>query len=124
MERSDLDILASLARMNEKEAGILLCKYYNSIKTKPGYKHVFVSRELAFSLDKTVLNCLVSDFKTIDINIKYRDGDTGYWPSQYLGAYIAGMLKNYPYPKQEFYVDPRQLSDWLNESIQYELDEK
>lgn len=124
MGRTDLDILASLARMNEKKAGILLCNYYNSIKNRSDYKQVFVARNLAFSLDKDVLNCMVDDYKTIDIKKFFRDGDTGYHPSQALGGGIASMLKNYPYIKGEYQLDPKQLLDWLNQSGQYDLDEK
>jgi hypothetical protein len=124
MTRSDVDILASLARLNEKQAGSLLCDYYNSTKNRTDYRYIIISTNLAFSLDSAVLDCLIKDFKTLDIKTSFRDGDSFYYPAGHLGANIAAMLKNYPYAKQEFQVDTNQLLNWLQETSQFELNHK
>ena len=125
MERGDLDILAALARMNEKEAGIILCNFYNSKKNNKDFKHVFLADRMAFSLDKNVLECMISDFKTIDTAIKFRESDSGYWPSSHLAGWIATMIGNYPYPNGEFMANPRQLLEWLNQKENsYQLEGK
>jgi hypothetical protein len=124
MTHSDIDILASLARMNEKEAGKIICEYYNSTKNRTDYRYIFISTNLVFSLDSTVLDCMIKDFKTMDIEKSFRDGDSGYYPAGHLGANIVAMLKNYPFPKQEFYVDTKQLLNWLNQASMFELEEK
>jgi len=114
MEKGDLDILAALARMNEKEAGIILCNFYNSKKNNKDFKHVFLAEHLAFSLDKNVIDCMIADFKTIDTAIKFSEYDSGYWPSSHLAGWIATMIGNYPYPNDEFMAKPKQLLEWLN----------
>jgi len=122
LQHSDVDVLASLARMNEKRAGTLLCEYYNSdfnqwgdFSTKTGtfWRHFLIAKKLAFSLDRTVLNCLIKEFRAIDINYFFRDGDSGFYPAQYLGACIASMIKNYPYEKEDYSLKPKQLLEWL-----------
>lgn len=124
MTQSDVDILASLARLNEKQAGSLLCDYYNSTKNRTDYRYVFISKNLAFSLDSSVLDCMIKDFKTLDIKKSFRDGDSFYYPAGHLGANIAAMLKNYPYAKQEFQADTNQLLTWLKETSRFELNYK
>jgi len=124
MTHSDVDILAALARMDEKEAGKILCNYYNSTKNRTDYRYIFISRNLAFSLDSTVVDCMIKDFKTLDIEKSFRDGDSGFYPAGYLGANIAAMLRNYPFTKQEFYVDTKQLLNWLNQTSKFELELK
>lgn len=124
MTHRDVDILASLARMNEKEAGKILCEYYNSTKNRTDYRYIFISTNLAFSLDSSVLDCMIKDFKTIDIEKSFHDGDYGYYPAGHLGANILAMVKNYPFPKQEFYVDTKQLWNWLNQTTKFELEQK
>lgn len=123
MQHRDIEVLASLARMNEKKAGILLAEYYNSSFnyfgdpiTKKGdfCRHFILAKKLAFSLDKNVLNCLIKEFRTIDINYAFRDGDTGFYPAQYLGACIASMIKDYPYEKESYSLKPKQLLEWLD----------
>lgn len=123
-EQSDLTILASLARLGEKKAGVQICNYYKSTINRTDYRYVFTAKQIAFSLDKTVLQCLVDDYKTMDINWKYRDGDTGFIPSQILGGAITEMIKNYPYKKGEYNINAKQLLDWLNRNNHYELNEK
>ena len=123
MTHHDVDILASLARMNEKQAARLLCGYYNNTKNRTDYRYIFISGNLAFSLDSTVLNCMVNDFKTLDLEKVFRDGDTGFYPAGHLGTGIAMMLKNYPY-QRDFYVDTKLLLNWLNQQKQVDLVEK
>ena len=129
MQGADIDVLASLARMGEKEAGVLLCNYYNSEwckREKPGLlikSYVRFAKQMAFSLDRTVLDCLISDFRNFDMTIKDNGVDYFWWPASYLGTQIAGMLKNYPYQK-EFQFDPHQLLGWLNATSRYELADK
>lgn len=123
-EKRDLIMLASLARLGEKEAGVKLCNYYKSTINRTNYEYVFTAKQIAFSFDETVLQCLVDDYKTMDINWNYRDGDTGFTPSQVVGGAITEMIKNYPYKKGEYNIDPKQLLYWLNQNNQYELNEK
>jgi hypothetical protein len=122
MQHRDIEVLASLARMNEKKAGILLVAYYNSqfnyfgdLPTKQGdfWRHFLIAKKLAFSLDSSVLNCLINEFRSIDINYAFRDGDTGFYPAQYLGASIVSMIKNYPYEGESYSLKPEQLLAWL-----------
>jgi hypothetical protein len=122
MQHRDLDVLASLARLKEKRAGTLLSGYYNSdfnkwgdfsSKTSDFWRHFLIAKNLAFSLDKTDLNCFIKEFRALDLNYFFRDGDTGFYPAQYLGACIASMLKNYPFEKEDYSVKPRQLLEWL-----------
>ena len=122
MQHRDLDMLASLARMNENKAGTLLSEYYNSgfnkwgdfsNKTGDFWRHFLIAKNLAFSLDSTVLNCFIKEFRAIDINYFLRDGDTGFYPAQYLGACIASMIKNYPFEKEDYSLNPKQLLEWL-----------
>jgi hypothetical protein len=125
MERRDLDVLAALARMNEKEAGIILCNYYNSKRNNEDYKHVFLAEHMAFSLDKNVLECMIADFKTIDTSITFWEYDSGYWPSSHLAGWIATMIGNYSYPNEEFMANPKQLLEWLNQKENtYQLEGK
>ncbi len=121
--QTDIAILASLARMDETEAAVLLCNRYNYIKSNAD-RQVYIAKFLAFSLHPTVLKCLVKDYKLIDINKHYRDGDELINPGLTLAAAIVSMLNNYPYEKNEFKVDPKQLLSWLNTTKQYELIEK
>jgi hypothetical protein len=122
MRHSDLDVLASLARMKETKAGILLSTYYNSsfnkwgdFTTKTGdfCRHFYIAKNLVFSLDATVLDCLIKEFRAIDINYSFRDGDSGFYPAQYLGACIASMINNYPYEKESYSLRPKELLEWL-----------
>ncbi len=123
IQNRDIDVLASLARMNEKKAGRLLAEYYNSsfnnwgdfsAKTGEFWRHFLIAKNLAFSLDSTVLNCLIKEFRAIDINYSFRDGDSGFYPAQYLGACIASMIENYPYRKEDYALKPKELLDWLS----------
>jgi hypothetical protein len=129
MHRADIDVLASLARMGEKEAVILLCNYYSSDWNKRERQglviksYVSFAKQLAFSLDRTVFDCLVADFKNFDLSFKENGGDYFWWPGQHLGKQIADMLTNYPYPK-EYNLDPYKLLEWLNSTSKYELKEK
>ena len=66
----------------------------------------------------------MSDFKSIDVNFRVDDGDSGYWPSQYLGAAIASMLNNYPYAKNDYDLQPKQLLDWLSKIDKLEMKAK
>jgi len=122
--QTKLDIWASLARMGEKKAALLLCNYYDSVRKEKGYWSIFAAKQMAFAMDRHVLGCLVSDYKKIDIKYSYRDGDTGFHPAQVLGGAITVMLKEYPYKKGEYNIDPQQLLDWLNQRKQYLLAEK
>jgi len=125
IERRDLDILAALARMNEKEAGIILCNFYNSKKNSKDFKRVFLAEHMAFSLDKNVLECMIADFKTIDTSITFWEYDSGYWPSSHLAGWIATMIGNYSYPNEEFMANPKQLLEWLNQKENtYQLEGK
>jgi hypothetical protein len=129
MHRADIDVLASLARMGEKEAAVLLCNYYSSDWNKRERQglatksYVSFANQLAFSLDRTVLDCLVSDFRNFDLNLRANGSDYFWWPGQHLGRQIVNMLKNYPYPK-DYQLDPNKLLEWLNSTDQYELKEK
>ncbi len=128
MQRDDIDVLASLARMGEKEAAALLCNYYSSAwnkRERPAATKYYVSfaNQLAFSLDRTVLDCLVTDLRNFDLSIKDNGHDYFWWPGQHLGKEIAGMIKNYPYPK-DYNLDPYKLIEWLNSTNKYELKEK
>lgn len=123
-EYNKLDIWASLARMNEKKAVIILCKYYDSVKNVKGYAGVFIAKHLAFSMNDLTLDCLVKNYKKMDLKYVYRDGDSGYTPSQVLGGAITAMLKDYPYKKEEYNIDTQLLLDWLNQTKHYELAEK
>ena len=133
MQHRDLDVLASLARMKEKKAGILLCEYYNSDFNKWGdvlnktgdfWRHFLIAENLAFSLDSTVLSCLIKEFRAIDINYYLRDGDSGFYPAQYLGACIASMIKNYPFEKEDYSLKPKQLLDWLNNTNDIQIKDR
>ncbi|HET6227520.1 MAG TPA: hypothetical protein VFF27_14655 [Bacteroidia bacterium] len=133
MQREDIDVLASLARMKEKRAGILLCEYYNSDFNKWGdflnktgdfSRHFFIAKNLAFSLDSTVLSCLIKEFRAIDINYSFRDGDYGFYPAQYLGACIASMIKNYPFDKEDYSLKPKQLLDWVNNTNDIQIKDR
>ncbi len=129
MRRGDIDVLASLARMGEKEAAVLLCNYYSSAWNKRERQgvstkyYVTFANQLAFSLDRTVLDCLVTDFKNFDLSIKTNGGDYFWWPAQHLGKQITDMLKNYLYLK-DYNLDPYKLLEWLNSTNKYELKEK
>lgn len=124
MQSSDIDILASLARMGEKEAGQLLCTYYTHQKNRTDYRYIFNSRKMAFSLDASVLKCLVDDFRSLDLSVAFRSGDSGFYPAGFLGDNITAMLKNYPYPKK-YEVNTDQLLRWLNSrDVQPEMQEK
>jgi hypothetical protein len=129
MHRADIDVLASLARMGEKEAAVLLCNYYSSAWNKRERQgvstkyYVSFANQLAFSLDRTVLDCLIADLRSFDISFKEHGSDYFWWPGQHLGIQIVSMLKNYPYPK-EYQLDPNKLLEWLNSTDQYELKEK
>jgi len=134
MERSHIDILTSLARMGEKEAAVLLCKYYSSAwnkRERPAAAtkyYVTFAKQLVFSLDTTVFDCLVEDFKNFDLSIKensrdYYGRDYFWWPGQSLGIQITDMLKSYPYPK-DYNLDPYKLLEWLKSTNKYELKEK
>ena len=123
MSLSDVEVLASLARMGEKKAGLLLCNYYNYHKNRTDYRYISASKNMVFSLDSAVLHCLIDDFRTMDISTIFRDGDTGFYPSGYLAEQITSMLNNYPYPKQ-YKSDPKQLQTWLNETTRLELEQK
>lgn len=124
MERGDLDILAALSRMDEKEAGVLLCKYYQNAVNRTDYRHVFLAHSLAFSLDKNVLTCLIDNFKTIDPALTFHSGDSYFNPSRHLGIHIVSMLKSYPYADREFSVDPVRVAEWLSSSGNLELADK
>jgi hypothetical protein len=122
-----IDILASLARMNEKRASVLLCKFYDSTKNRTDYRYVFIAESMAFSLDSVVMECLIDDFKSIDPAIKFSQGDSGYWPSWILGEQIIAALKFYV--QKKFigidYFEPHKLRDWLdNPANSHDLVEK
>ena len=129
MQRGDIDVLASLARMGEKEAAVLLCNYYSSAWNKRERQgvsakyYVTFANQLAFSLDRIVFDCLVADFKNFDFSFKENGGDYFWWPAQHLGKQIAEMLTNYPYPK-DYNLDPYKLLEWLKSTNKYELKEK
>jgi len=129
MQKVDLDVLASLARMDDTVAAELLCTYYNSEWNKRERSgvvtkyYVGFAKQLAFSLNRTVLDCLVADFRNFDLAIKERGSDYFWWPAQYLGIQIVSMLKNYPYPG-DYQLDPYQLLQWLNENPVVVLNEK
>lgn len=122
LRKNDLTILAALARLGEKNAGVILCDYYRNHKNRTDYQYVFNAKQIAFSLDNNVLDCLINDYKTMDIFWNFRDGDTCFIPSQVVGEAITGMIKNYPY--QKYNINPKQLLDWLNQNNYYELNEK
>jgi hypothetical protein len=126
IQRQDVDILASLARMDEKEAGIMLCNYYKSKidRNDKYYRYVVISKNMAFSMDSTVLMLLVTELKALGPNASFWEYDSGFNASQYLGARIASMLKNYPFAKEDYNLQARQLLDWLNQTKNYELAEK
>lgn len=124
LKENDLTVLASLARLGERGAGFILCDYYNSRQNRTDYQYVFTAKQIAFSLDKNVLNCLINDFKTMALDWNFRDGDTGFQPAQVVGSAITEMIKNYPYKKGEYNVDNKQLLEWLNQTTKYELNDK
>jgi hypothetical protein len=124
MTLSDVNVLASLARMGEKKASLLLCNYYNYHKNRTDYRYIFASKSLAFSLDSSVLYCLIDDFRTLDLSTSFQDVDASFSPGGYLAIYISAMIKNYPYPKEDYKVDKKQLLAWLNETAQIELEQK
>ena len=114
MQRADIDVLASLARMGENKAAKLLCDYYSSAwnkRDRPGvgaFYYVTFANMLAFSLAPIVLDCLVADFRNFDLTIRERGNDYFWWPAQHLGIQITNMLRNYPYSK-DYRLDPFQL---------------
>jgi hypothetical protein len=124
MTTSDIDILASLARLGENRAGLLLCKYYNYQKNRTDYRYIFSSRNLAFSLDSNVLKCMIEDFKTLDLSVSFRESDSGFYPAGYLAENICAMLKNYPYTKS-YNSNAKILLTWLTEEVtKLELEQK
>ena len=124
VRKNDLVVLAALARLGKREAGFILCDYYNSRKNRTDYQYVFITKQLAFSLDSNVLRCLIDDYKTMDINQGFRDGDTGFQAAQIVGGVITEMIKNYPYQKGEYNINTKQLLDWLNKTNSYQLHDK
>ena len=125
IERYDVDILASLARLNEKEAGSILCDYYTSKidRNDKYYRYIVISKNMAFAIDSSILMLLIKELKILGPNAGFREYDTGFNASQYLGFSIASMLKNYPYSKDDYNLKP-QLLDWSNQTANYELAEK